>query len=142
MNTVYFWDTSQLTCIQQYVSYSQLHPEGLVVLKHNIFWCFGKRFTQFDTKTEGDQDDLKLAMKGQEETNYANQVMINDYLLQIFVVKKKEVRMYDIEKGVMTAIHADIFQEDGSEITKFKIDKRFRKAYVANNQGKIIVINC
>jgi len=29
-----------------------------------------------------------------------------------------------------------------AEITKFRIDKRHRKAYVANNLGQIFVINC
>jgi len=34
-------------------------------------------------------------------------------------------------------------EENGmSEITKFKIDKRNRKAYVANNLGQIFVVNC
>ena len=52
--------------------------------------------------------------------------------------------MYDIEKGELQSIHMNIFQEDAitSEITRFKIDKRHRKAYVANNMGTIYVINC
>jgi len=32
--------------------------------------------------------------------------------------------------------------QDKPEITKFCIDKRHRKAYIANNLGQIIVINC
>jgi pantothenate kinase len=42
-------------------------------------------------------------------------------------------------------IHDNVFKEDGqqvAEITKFCIDKPHRKAYVANNLGQIIVINC
>lgn len=52
--------------------------------------------------------------------------------------------MYEIEKGELHSIHTNIFQEDpmASEITRFKIDKRHRKAYVANNHGTIYVINC
>ena len=78
------------------------------------------------------------------EQLYPKQAIVNDYLLNIFVVKKQEVRMYDIEKGQLQSIHMNIFQEDPitSEITRFKIDKRHRKAYVANNQGIIYVINC
>ena len=52
--------------------------------------------------------------------------------------------MYDISKGKLQSLHNNIFQEEGSksEITKFKIDKRHRKAYVANSQGLIFVVNC
>lgn len=53
--------------------------------------------------------------------------------------------MYNLENGKLMNLHGNIFQEDDvqvAEITKFCIDKRHRKAYVANNFGEIIVINC
>ena len=60
------------------------------------------------------------------------------------MVKKHDVRMYDVTNGKLQSLHNNIFQEDGgkSEITKFKIDKRHRKAYVANSQGQVFVVNC
>ena len=50
--------------------------------------------------------------------------------------------MYDVTNGKLQSLHNNIFQEDGgkSEITKFKIDKRHRKAYVANSQGQVFVV--
>ena len=52
--------------------------------------------------------------------------------------------MYDITKGQLYSIFNNVFGEQNSraEITCFRIDKRHRKAYVANNQGQIYVINC
>lgn len=79
-----------------------------------------------------------------KEQNYPLQAMINDYLLNIFVVKKHEIRMYDLEKGSLSAIHNRVFEDldKAGDITKFRIDRRHRKAYVASNTGHIIVINC
>lgn len=41
-------------------------------------------------------------------------------------------------------MHNNVFDNLGThgDITKFRIDKRHRKAYVANNLGQIIVVNC
>ena len=54
--------------------------------------------------------------------------------------------MYNLEDGKLVNLHSNVFCEDDNdqiaEITKFCIDKRHRKAYVANNFGEIIVINC
>ena len=52
--------------------------------------------------------------------------------------------MYDLTNGKLISIYGDIFGEDNitDDITKFKIDKKHRKAYVASNTGKIYVINC
>ena len=60
------------------------------------------------------------------------------------MVKKTEIRMYDIAKGQLYSLHTNLFGEDAgkAEITKLKIDKRHRKAYISNNKGEIIVINC
>ena len=43
--------------------------------------------------------------------------------------------MYDLKQGSLQSLINNIFMEENgmSEITKFKIDKRNRKAYVANN---------
>lgn len=135
--------------MQQIIASNNLQGEGLVVLSNNVFWIYGKRFFQFDTfNVDLDDDDEgggPQASGGQaNDLRIPSQAMMNDYLLNVFVVKKFEVRMYDLEKGQLQAMHTNIFQEEQmtAEITKFKIDKRHRKAYVANNQGKIIVINC
>ena len=60
------------------------------------------------------------------------------------VIKQKEIRMYDLINGKLISIYNDVFGEDNpnDEITKFKIDKKHRKAYVASNTGKVYVINC
>lgn len=52
-------------------------------------------------------------------------------------MKKKEVRMYDLKNGQLQAMHNNVFDNLGTngDITKFRIDKRHRKAYVANNLG-------
>ena len=52
--------------------------------------------------------------------------------------------MYDLINGKLISIYNDVFGEDNpnDEITKFKIDKKHRKAYVASNTGKVYVINC
>ena len=65
-------------------------------------------------------------------------------MLSIFVVKKSEVRIYNVDKGQLFSLHSNIFKEEiaKAEISKFKIDKRHRKAYVSNNKGEIFVINC
>ena len=70
--------------------------------------------------------------------------MANDYLLNLFVVKKHEIRMYDLEKGSLCAIHNRLFDDldKPGDITKVRIDKRHRKAYISSNTGSIIVINC
>ena len=45
--------------------------------------------------------------------------------------------MYDLTTGVLASLQNNIFKDDEPppEITKFCIDKRHRKAYVANNLG-------
>ena len=117
------------------------------MLSNNVFWVFGKRFFQTDTyqldsdeaEAGGDQSGTKQST----ENLYPIQALVNDYQLNVLVVKKHEVRMYDIGKGRLQSMHMNLFREDviSSEITKFRIDKRHRKAYVANNQGRIFVIN-
>lgn len=160
-NLISFWDIFTLVCIQQISSQQNLQAEGIVALSNNVLWVFGKRFFQFDTFNL-DKDDDGAEGGGAAATSgagggagqqgiqrnydaiYPKQALINDYLLNIFVVRKQEVRMYDIEKGELKSIHMNIFQENPiqSEITTFKIDKRHRKAYVANSAGTIYVINC
>lgn len=46
--------------------------------------------------------------------------------------------------GKLVTVFSNVFKEEErrSEITAFRIDKRHRKAYVANNHGEIFVINC
>ena len=61
------------------------------------------------------------------------------------VVSKSEIRMYDILTSKLITVLNNVFKIDQGqrpEITAFKIDKRHRKAYVANNKGEIFVINC
>lgn len=61
------------------------------------------------------------------------------------VIDKKEIRMYDLKTGKLDALHNNVFEglsNPNGEITKFIIDKPHRKAYVADNNGSIIVINC
>jgi CRISPR/Cas system-associated endoribonuclease Cas2 len=54
------------------------------------------------------------------------------------VIKKSEVRIYDIQKGQFQQLQNSIFEGDKkSEITRYKIDKRNRKAYITNDQGLI-----
>jgi hypothetical protein len=115
--------------------------EGIVVLSNNVFWSFGRRFFQFDTFIVEDDDpvgNIKL------DNGFPVYAILNTYLLNIFVVKKNEVRMYDLTSGKLTQLIGNIFQEEilKAEVTKFKIDARHRKAYVANNLGQIFVINC
>lgn len=112
------------------------------MLSNNIFWAFGRRFFQYDTFQLEDDDTGPTS--GANEGDYPVSVQVNYYLLNIFVIKKSQVRMYDIAKGRLQSLHTNIFQEEQvkSEITCFKIDKRHRKAYVANNLGQILVINC
>lgn len=92
-----------------------------------------------EAEAGGDQSGTKQST----ENLYPIQALVNDYQLNVLVVKKHEVRMYDIGKGRLQSMHMNLFREDiiSSEITKFRIDKRHRKAYVANNQGRIFVIN-
>ena len=60
------------------------------------------------------------------------------------MIKQKEIRMYDLTNGKLISIYNDVFGEEnsGENITKFKIDKPHRKAYVASDSGKVYVINC
>lgn len=121
-----------------------MHPEGLVVLSNNVFWICGKRFFQYDTYADESNDEENSNSKQAAATNYPISASINDYLFSLFVVNKKEVRMYDISNGNLQALHNNIFDAMtvNGEITCFRIDRRHRKAYIANNQGYIIVINC
>lgn len=69
---------------------------------------------------------------------------MNTYTLQQLVVTKKELKMYDAMTGKLESILGNIFKNENEskiEITAFKIDKRNRKAYIANNKGEILVIN-
>lgn len=60
--------------------------------------------------------------------------------------------MYDLKSGILIGLHNKVFDairddkaqevQDMPQITKFCIDKKHRKAYVANNMGQINVINC
>lgn len=34
-----------------------MHAEGIVVLTNNVFWIYGKRFTQFDTYQVDETND-------------------------------------------------------------------------------------
>ena len=79
-----------------------------------------------------------------DDSDFPLYACLNNYLHYIYVIKKKELRMYDITKGQLFSIFNNIFQEPTakSEITVFRIDKRHRKAYIANNNGYIYVINC
>jgi hypothetical protein len=84
------------------------------------------------------------------EDEYPLQACINEYLFSLFVVTKKDVLMYDLPTGVITGMHNNLFDRGDEEaqgratghITRFCIDKRHRKAYVANNHGQISLINC
>ena len=51
--------------------------------------------------------------------------------------------MYDVLTSKLITILNNVFKdfETKPEITSFAIDKRHRKAYVANNLGEIYVIN-
>lgn len=108
-----------------------------------MFWAYGKRFFQFDTY-QGDAEEEQVGFGAANDGDFPICAYLNTYLLDIFVVKKHDVRMYDVTQGRLQSLHNNIFQEDGakSEITKFKIDKRHRKAYVASSQGQIFVVNC
>lgn len=69
---------------------------------------------------------------------------VNEYTFQQIVVTHSEVRMYDMLTGGLHTILNRVFKtEDVAdlEITAFRIDKRHRKAYIANNKGQIYVIN-
>lgn len=109
------------------------------MLQNEIFWAYGRRFFQFDAlNVDEDEGVIK------SEEDYPLCAYMNYYQLSIFVIKKTEVRMYDIGKGNLYSLHTNLFQEEvpRAEITKLRIDKRHRKAYVSNNKGEIFVINC
>lgn len=112
------------------------------MISNNIFWGFGKRFFQYDTYSQDAELTHDDGAGGDEGTPLTAQ--INEYLLNEIVVKKHEIRMYDIETGKLISIYNNLFKDTGEnvEITIFKIDKRHRKAYVATNTGKVYVINC
>jgi hypothetical protein len=80
-------------------------------------------------------DEEEDAGVANDESDYPFYACMNNYLHLLYVVKKKELRMYDITKGQLYSIFNNVFNEDiaRSEITCFRIDKRHRKAYVANN---------
>jgi WD40 repeat protein len=134
-STVFVWDIMNLTCIQTIALNFNMFPEGLVVLSNNVFWACGKRFFQFDTFMDESNDEEGQNSKSAAATNYPISAAINDYLFSLFVVNKKEVRMYDISNGNLMALHGNIFEQMtvNGEITVFRIDKRHRKAYIANN---------
>jgi hypothetical protein len=116
-----------------------------VIISNTCFWAYGRRFFQYDTFSDDDAiggDDAE-GTAIQEET-FPIAASINEYLFWETVVKQKEIRMYDLTNGKLISIYGDIFGEDNNtdDITKFKIDKKHRKAYVASNTGKIYVINC
>ena len=52
--------------------------------------------------------------------------------------------MYDCMSGKLDSIMSNVFKKENDarvDITSFIIDGRHRKAYIANNQGEIFVIN-
>mgnify|MGYP000882961258 CR=1 FL=1 len=115
---------------------------GLIVISNNIFWGFGKRFFQYDTYQADPEQTFED--DGADDEGAPLTAQLNEYLLNEIVVKKHEIRMYEIETGKLISIYNNIFKDssDNVEITIFKIDKRHRKAYVATNTGRIYVINC
>ena len=116
---------------------------GILVVKNDIFWAYGKRFFQYDTLMFEMHQHIDKEDKIETE-EYPVCAQINEYLFQQIVVMKQEVRMYCLITGRLMSIYNNIFKEDypTAEITNFKIDKRHRCAYVSNNKGRIYVINC
>jgi len=60
------------------------------------------------------------------------------------VITKQEIRMYDVLSSKLITILNNVFKDEldrRPEITAFAIDRRHRKAYVANNLGEIVVVN-
>lgn len=58
------------------------------------------------------------------------------------MVQKHDILMYDLKNGKLMGLHNKIFEvqenddvHDRPIITKFCIDKKHRKAYIANNFG-------
>lgn len=69
-----------------------MHAEGIAVISNNIFWVYGKRFTQFDTyqvdeSADEDATGASASNGNKVESAYPLQALVNDYLLNIFVVK-------------------------------------------------------
>jgi hypothetical protein len=63
-----------------------------------MVWIYGRRFVQLDTfKVDEDEDVLPLS--GPSLDDYPIAAYINYYQMSIIVVKKQEVRTYDIERG-------------------------------------------
>jgi len=92
-------------------------------------------------------DEANVVPAPTDEQDYPICSVINTYLQSIFVIKKQQIRMYDLAKANLRSLYTNVFNEDEqvlqqAEITQFKIDKQHRKAYISNNHGQIIVINC
>jgi hypothetical protein len=145
INVIFIWDMKTLTAIQTFPGRLQSSINGLVITSNNCFWAYGKRFFQYDTMTgddgamdKGEDDGLSI-----DEESFPIAAYLNHYLFWQIVVKQKEIRMYDLINGKLISIYSEVFGEDNNDdITKFKIDKMHRKAYVTSNTGKVYVINC
>lgn len=65
---------------------------------------------------------------------------INSYYLQVLVVNKYEVKIFDCLTSKLMKVH-ESFSPTGADITQFRQDIRNRKCYVADVLGKIRVFN-
>ena len=136
------YDIKLCVCLQHVRIYMQHEPQGLMIMSNQVFWVFGQRFYQLDIF----QQDIENTNEEQDEEreNYPIYSGLNEYMLQQVVVQKSGIRMYDMMTGKLVTIFSNVFKEENlkSDISVFRIDKRHRKAYVANNHGEIFVINC
>lgn len=93
-----------------------------------MFWLYGRRLICFDTESATEVGGGRQQINNEEfqEENIPIHSCINRYLLGLFVVKKHEVRMYDLEGGLLANLHNNIFPDEDAnnkpEITLFRID--------------------
>ena len=107
-----FWDLTNFQCIQTLHFQFQNEVLGLLPLFNRKFWIYSQRFYQFDTLgTVAVQDDVESSdnqmndQKVKANTNFPGDnenekaagvyCCLNSYHLNFFLVKPKEIRVYN-----------------------------------------------
>lgn len=112
------------------------------IINQGTVWLYSKRFQQLDNQLFDDDEE---AEQSKDNGNTAPLfVEFNRYTFQNIVVSKKDLKMYDLLSGKLKSILNNVFKKEEIgrlDITAFRMDKRHRKAYIANSKGEIFVIN-
>lgn len=67
---------------------------------------------------------------------------VNFHYMNLVVVTKRDIRIYDIETGRLEKVFSDVLDtKTNAEITSFSMDDRHRKFYVGDSYGSIRVYN-